>query len=97
MFNTQSFVIWQQLLCSSNTTSITIVKNLTVFSTTTDKINRMSNHFLDRWRLEYIVNLRERQRTSKLNITPLKINFNNIELVFYEKVSRHFWRVVIVM
>ena len=32
----------RQLLYSSNTTSITIVKNLTVLSSTTDKINRIS-------------------------------------------------------
>ena len=51
----------RQLLYSSNTTSITIVKNLTVLSSTTDKINRMSNHFLDRWRLEYVINLCETQ------------------------------------
>ena len=45
----------RQLLYSSNTTSITIVKNLTVLSSTTDKINHISNHFLDKWRHEYVV------------------------------------------
>ena len=77
-------------------TSITIVKNLTVLSSTTDKINCMSNHFLDRWRREYVVNLRETQRTSKLNIDSLKINVNDIVLVIYEKVPRHFWRIAII-
>ena len=38
----------RQLLRSSNTTS-TAVRTLTVLSCTTDKINRISNHFLDRW------------------------------------------------
>ena len=85
----------RQLLYSSNTTS-TVVKNLTVLSSTTDKINRISNHFWDRWRYEYVVNLRETQRTSKLNINSLKINVNDIVLVFYEKVPRHFWRIAIV-
>ena len=56
----------------------------------------MSNPFLDRWRHEYVVNLRETQWTSKLNINSLKINVNNIVLVFYEKASRQFWRIVIV-
>ena len=37
----------RQLLHSSNTTS-TVVRNLTVLSSTTDKINCISNHFLDR-------------------------------------------------
>ena len=40
------------LLHSSNTTS-TVVRNLTVLLSTTDKINRISNHFLDRWRHEF--------------------------------------------
>ena len=61
-----------QLLYSSNTTS-TVVRNLAVPSTTTDKINRISNHVLDRWRHVYVVKLRETQRTSKLNINSLKI------------------------
>ena len=42
------------------------------------------------------MNLRETQRTSKLNIDSLKINVNDIVLVFYEKVPRHFWRIAIV-
>ena len=41
----------RQLLYYSNTTS-TVVRNLTVLSSTTDKINRISNHFWDRWRHE---------------------------------------------
>ena len=85
----------RQLLCSSNTTP-TVVRNLTILSGTTDKIIRISNHFLDRWRHGYIVNLRETQRTSKSNINSLKINVNDIVLVFYEKVARHFWRIDIV-
>ena len=85
----------RQLLYSSNITS-TVVRNLTVLSSTTDKINRISNHFWDRWRHEYVVNLRETQQTSKLNINSLKINVNDIVLVFYEKVPRHFWRIAIV-
>ena len=42
----------RQFLYSSNTAS-TVVRNLTVLSSTTDKINRISNHFLDRWRYEF--------------------------------------------
>ena len=57
----------RQLLLSSNTTS-TVAANLTVLSSTTDKINRINNHFWDRWIHEYVVNLRETQRISKLNI-----------------------------
>ena len=64
----------------------------TVLSSTTNKINRISNDFLDRWSYVYIRNLRQTQRTSKLNVNPLKINVNDIVLVFYEKVLRHLWR-----
>ena len=49
------------------------------------------------WRHRYVVNLRETQRTSRLNINSLKINVNDTVLVFYEKFSKHFWRIAIVM
>ena len=52
----------KQLLYSCNTTS-TVVRNLIALSSTTDKINCISNHFLDRWRYEYVVNVHETQRT----------------------------------
>ena len=42
------------------------------------------------------MNLRETQQASKLNVNSLKINVNDIVLVFYEKVPRHFWRISIV-
>ena len=42
----------RQLFYSSNTTS-TVVRNLTALSSTTDKLNSISNHFLDRWRHEF--------------------------------------------
>ena len=42
------------------------------------------------------MNLSETQRISKLNTDSLKINFNDIVLVFYEKVPKHFWRIAIV-
>ena len=85
----------RQLIYSSNTTS-TVIRNLAVFSSTIDKINRLSNHFLDRWRHKYVLNLRETQQTPKLNMNSLKINVNDIVLAFYEKMPRHFWRIAIV-
>ena len=42
------------------------------------------------------MNLRETQRTSKLNKDSLKINITDIVLAFYEKVPRHFWKISIV-
>ena len=47
----------RQLLYSSNTT-LTVATNLTVLSSTTDKINHIVSDFGDRWRHEYMVNLR---------------------------------------
>ena len=61
----------RQLLLSSNAT-LTVAANLTVLSSTTDKIKRISNHFWGSWRQEYVVNLREPQRISKLNIKRRK-------------------------
>ena len=83
-----------QLLYSSTTTS-SVVRNRTVLPNTTDKINRISNHFRDGWRHEYEVNLRETQLALKLNINSKKNNANNIVLVFDETVQ-HFWRISIV-
>ena len=51
---------------------------------------------MDRWRHGYVVNLRETQRTSKSNIDSLKINVNDIVLVFYKKMPRHFWKISVV-
>ena len=84
----------RQLLYSSKTSS-SVVRNRTVLSNTTDKINRISNHFRDGWRHEYEVNLRETQLALKLNINSKKNNANNIVLVFDETVQ-HFWRIAIV-
>ena len=65
---TPNFLLFgRQPLSSSNITS-TAAMNLTVLSSTTDKINRIINQFCDRWRHEYAVNLRETQGISKLNI-----------------------------
>ena len=95
-FTPNHLLFGRQLLYSSNITS-TVVRNLTVLSSTTDKINRISNYILDRWRHGYVVNLRETQRTSKLKIkNSLKINVNDIVLFFNEKVPRHFWRIALV-
>ena len=44
----------------------------------------------------YAVNLRETQRTPKLDINSLKINVTDIVQAFYEKVTKHFWRIAIV-
>ena len=62
----------RQLLCYSNTTS-TVVSNLTVLSSTVDKINRISNRFWHRWWHEYVVNFREIQRAPKFNLNSQKL------------------------
>ena len=43
-----------------------------------------------------VVNLRERQRTSELNINSQKINVNEIVLVYDEMMPRPIWRITIV-
>ena len=56
----------------------------------------MPNYFWDRWRYEFVVNLRKTLRTSKLNSNSSKINVNDIVLVDDKKVPIHFWRTAIV-
>ena len=58
------FLFGGQLLYSSNTTS-TVVRNLPILSSTTDKIIRISNYFLDRWRHVYVVKLSETNEHQK--------------------------------
>ena len=81
-------LLFDRQFYSSNTTS-TVVRNLTVLSSTTDKINKISKHFWHRWRHEYVVNLCETQQTSKLNINSQK---KYVLLVYDEKVPRQFWK-----
>ena len=81
------------VLLTPNTTS-TVVRSVTNFSSTTE-INRISNHFWDRWRHEHVVNLCETQ-TSKLNINSKKVSVNYVFLVYDQNVPRYFWRIVIV-
>ena len=50
---TPNHLLFGRQLYSSNTTS-TLIRNLTVLSSTTDKIHRISNHFLDTWRHEFV-------------------------------------------
>ena len=69
---TNHLLLGRQLLFCSNTIS-TVVSTLIVLSNTTDRIDRISNHFWHRWGHEYVVNLRETQRASKLNINSQKI------------------------
>ena len=84
-----------QLLYSPNTTW-TAVRNLTVLSNTTDKINCLGNRFWNRWRHEYVVNLCETQWSPKLNINSSKVNGDDIVLVYGDNVPKHFWRIAIV-
>ena len=84
------------ILLTQHKTPWTKVRNLIVLSSTSDKINDISNHFWERWRHEYVVNLRETQRGSKLNLNVSKINVNDIVLVYGEKVPKHFCRIAIV-
>ena len=69
---------------------------LTVLSSTTDKINHISDHFWVRWRHVYVVILPETQQTSKSSINSKKINVNDTVLVYDEKKPNHIWRIDIV-
>ena len=90
------FLIGRQLLYSSKTKS-TAITNQTTHSSTADKINRISNHFWDSSRYEYICSQFTWDTANiKIKYEFPKINVNNIVLVYNEKVPRHFWRTAIV-
>ena len=73
----------RQLLYSSNTIS-------------TDKMNRISHNVWSWWRhVNNAVNLRETQRTAKLNINSQNVNVNNMVPVYDKMVQ--FWRIAIVI
>ena len=62
---TNHLLFGRQLLCYSY--------NLTVLSSTADKVNRISNQFWLRWKHKYDVKLCETQQASKLNKNSPKI------------------------
>ena len=59
---TPNYLLFDRQVLYSPNTAWTVFRNLTVLSRTADKINRINNHFRDRWIHEYVVNLRETQR-----------------------------------
>ena len=85
----------RQLFYSFNRTS-TVVRNLTALSSTTDKINRISNQFWERRRHEYCSKFTWDTTNIKILYKLFKINVNDIALIYDEKVPRHFWRIAIV-
>ena len=66
LYLTPNHLLFGRQLCYSNTTSA-VIRNLAVLSSTTDMINRISNHFWHRWWHGYVLNLCETQQVSKLN------------------------------
>ena len=78
----------RQLLCYPNTKS-TLIRNLTVLSSSTDKINSFSYHFWPRCKHEYVVNLHETNGNQNWILTPK----NYVVVVYDENVPRHFWRI----
>ena len=81
-----------QLLHYSNTTS-QVVRNLTVLSSTIDKINRISNHFWDRWRRHVCSKLTCETRNIKIKYKPQK---NMLCYFMMKRCPQNFWRIGIV-
>ena len=63
---------------------------------TSNKISNIANHFWERWRKEYLVNLRESQRISSLNHNLPSVCLKVIALMEDEKLPRSMWRLGIV-
>ena len=56
------------------------------------KVNRIINHFWDRWHKEYIVNLRETHKQNLQNRHQQHIRLNDIVLIHDENLPRLTWR-----
>ena len=61
------------------------------------KVNRIINHFWDRWHKEYFVNLRETHKQNLQNRDQQHIRLNDIVLVHDENFPRLTWRKGIVV
>ena len=61
------------------------------------KVNRMINHFWDRWRKEYVVNLRETHKQNLQNQHQQHIRLNDTALIHEKNVPRLTWRKGIVV
>ena len=60
------------------------------------KLSRLMEHFWDRWRKEYIVNLREyHSTTQKVSNNPM-IKLKDLVLVHDDCAPRHLWRTGVV-
>ena len=60
------------------------------------KLSRLMEHFWDRWRKEYIVNLREyHSTTQKVSSNPM-IKLKDLVLVHDDCAPRHLWRTGVV-
>ena len=57
------------------------------------KINNIVNHFWDRWKKEYLVNLREYQKIKPPNKHQQIVNVKDIVMVQEEKMPRSAWKV----
>ena len=61
------------------------------------KVNRIINHFWDRWHKEYTVNLRETHKQNFQNRDQQHIRLNDIVLIHDENLPRLTWRKGIVV
>ena len=57
------------------------------------KINNIVNHFWDRWKQEYLVNLREYQKIKHPNKYQQTVNVKDIVIVQEDKMPRSTWKV----
>ena len=60
------------------------------------KINNIVNHFWDRWKQKYLLNLREYQKIKHPNKYQQTVNVKDIVIVQEDKMPRSAWKVGIV-
>ena len=94
---TPNHVLFGRTLTSTsnrNTPIQFITQNITAQS---KKVNRIVNHFWDRWHMEYIVNLSETHKHNLQNRHQQHIRLNDIVLIHDENLPRLTWRKKIVV
>ena len=94
---TPNHVLFGRTLTSTSDRNTPIQFSTQNITAQSKKVNRIVNHFWDRWHMEYIVNLRETHKHNLQNRHQQHIRLNDIVLIHDENLPRLTWRKKIVV
>ena len=78
-------------ICTTQTTNISCQEFDIVEKSS--KINKIVAHFWNRWRKEYVVNLRESHRPLPVKRKGPSLMLNDVVLIHDEKIPKHLWEI----